>query len=383
MKKRIFPLFLAAALSASAFPVFAADDTAATLTLSAKTATLGVGEEYFFRAETDSLKKISWSSSDKTVATVNGEGRVKARSEGETAVTAKTGGLEAKIKITVKKAPARVKADDITVTAKFSEKIKVRLPSGSASKGRAFASSDDKTAQVDEYGIVTGKKAGKCTVTVTTYNGLTATLNVTVEPFPKTVTIKGKEYETDLTELSLPWKELAAEDIAPLKYMTKLRTLDLSYNMIGDISVLAGLAKLRELNLSDNRISKIAPLAGLTDLRVLNLSNNNISGLSPLRGLVKLTDLKINGNNVKSAVSLKGLVKLKTLELEDNEIKSVSALEGLKRLTALNLNYNKIRNVGVLKGLGRLRDLRLFDNNIKNSDISDLKKSIPKCGVNA
>ncbi|MDR0197008.1 MAG: leucine-rich repeat domain-containing protein [Oscillospiraceae bacterium] len=380
MKKRVISLFLSAAVL-SAFPFYIPVSAASVLELSARTATLGVGEEYFFFAETDSTKKISWSSSEKTVATVRGDGRVKARSAGKTTITVKTDGLSAEIRLTVKDEPIRVKADNLTVTAKFSEKIKVRLPSGSASKGRTFASSNEKIAQVDENGTVTGKKAGKCTVTVTTYNNLTATAEITVEPFPKTVTIKGKEYETALTELSLSWKDLTSEDIAPLKFMTKLTKLDLSCNRISDVGAIKGLTKLRELNLSDNMIRKIAPLADLTNLRVLNLSNNDIGGLSPLRGLVKLSELKINGNNVRSVVSLKNMVNLKTLELEDNEIKSVSGLKGLSRLRTLNLNFNKIKGISALNGLSRLRDLRLFDNNISASEINGMRKSVPKCKV--
>jgi len=83
---------------------------------------------------------------------------------------------------------------------------------------------------------------------------------------PATITIKGVEYSTDLTELALDSAELTDADIEPLKYMVNLTELSLWSNQISDISALAGLKNLTVLSLGDNRISDINPLAGLTNL---------------------------------------------------------------------------------------------------------------------
>ena len=56
-----------------------------------------------------------------------------------------------------------------------------------------FATSNKKVVAVDENGLVTAKKAGQATVTVTTHNGLTAACEVQVFTAPKKVTLNTKK----------------------------------------------------------------------------------------------------------------------------------------------------------------------------------------------
>lgn len=76
------------------------------------------------------------------------------------------------------------------------------------------------------------------------------------------------------------------------------RTMDLSDNMIVDLSPLAGLSRLEELNLADNMIVDIDALSGLVNLKSANLSNNRIEDLSPILELVKLEYIDLTGNKV-------------------------------------------------------------------------------------
>ncbi|MCP4348971.1 MAG: GTPase, partial [Desulfobacterales bacterium] len=68
-------------------------------------------------------------------------------------------------------------------------------------------------------------------------------------------------------------------DISPLKALTDLTQLYLSYNQISDISPLKALTDLTQLYLSYNQISDISPLKALTDLTTLNLFINPIEEL--------------------------------------------------------------------------------------------------------
>ena len=70
-----------------------------------------------------------------------------------------------------------------------------------------------------------------------------------------TITIKDREFSTDLTSLSLSGQSLTDSDIKSLKYMTNLTYLDLSGNPISDLSALKNLKKLSKLTLSIDQIS--------------------------------------------------------------------------------------------------------------------------------
>ena len=91
------------------------------------------------------------------------------------------------------------------------------------------------------------------------------------------ITIKGEQYSTRLTELTLRSLELTDSDIKELNKMTNLTDLDLYENQISDISVLSGLTNLTSLALSENTISDISALSGLTNLTYLVLNDNPIS----------------------------------------------------------------------------------------------------------
>jgi len=169
------------------------------------------------------------------------------------------------------------------------------------------------------------------------------------------ITIEGVQYSTSLTELDLSNIVLKDETIAPLRYMTNLRLLNLSFGpdwvvddddlwvqQITDITPLAGLTSLEVLDLSGNQLSDITPLSGLVNLEVLFLSINQISDLTPLSGLTRLTDLSLGRNSIEDISPLGGLVNLVSLSLERNQINDITPLGGLSALRRLDLASNPI-----------------------------------------
>ena len=58
------------------------------------------------------------------------------------------------------------------------------------------------------------------------------------------ITIQGVQHSTLLTTLNLRYKQLQNEDIAPLRYMVNLISLNLSYNEISDITPIMRLENL-------------------------------------------------------------------------------------------------------------------------------------------
>lgn len=157
------------------------------ISLSSSKVTLGKGETYKPTATVKGIvdKSVAYSSSNKSVATVNSSGKITAKKAGTAKITAKIlSGKTATLTVTVKKAPAKItttpsKKKVLKKGKSFT--IKTKLSSGSASNKLTFTSSKKKVATVTGKGVVTGKKKGTATITVKTYNNKKATIKVTVK----------------------------------------------------------------------------------------------------------------------------------------------------------------------------------------------------------
>lgn len=119
---------------------------------------------------------VSWSTSDKSVATVE-NGKVTAVAVGTATITAKANGVSKTCQITVKKPSITVSPTSVTIkkgkTAALT--VTVRPSSGKPT----YSSSKKSVATVSDTGVITGVAAGTATITVTC-NGATATVQVTV-----------------------------------------------------------------------------------------------------------------------------------------------------------------------------------------------------------
>ncbi len=137
-------------------------------------------------------KKVSWDSSDKSIATVS-DGVVTAVKAGTATVTVTTqdGGFKATCQVTV--TAKSVDPGTIAVTGVSLDKTTLSLeegatdqltatvsPADATNKDVMWSSSDEGVATVKD-GLVTAIKAGTATITVTTQDGsFTATCQVTV-----------------------------------------------------------------------------------------------------------------------------------------------------------------------------------------------------------
>ncbi|MBN2263685.1 MAG: leucine-rich repeat domain-containing protein [Prolixibacteraceae bacterium] len=88
------------------------------------------------------------------------------------------------------------------------------------------------------------------------------------------------------------------ETLDGISYCIHLKTLDVSNNLITDISDLWDLAQLEELYAANNQIGYIDALCNLTNLRIVDLSGNQIDDISPLFMLKKLKFVNLVGNKV-------------------------------------------------------------------------------------
>jgi predicted alpha-1,2-mannosidase len=147
--------------------------------------TLGVGEKFTLTYELSPVNisgKVTYKSGNPSIATINSKGEIKAKKSGTVKITVTAeNGVTQTCTITVKKAPAYVKADKSAVSLKVKKtsQIKIVLSEGSAGKV-TYTSSNKSIVTVDSKGKVTGKKSGTAYITVKTYNGKTVKVKVTV-----------------------------------------------------------------------------------------------------------------------------------------------------------------------------------------------------------
>lgn len=157
------------------------------LTINKKNFTMMAGTkekiEYTIVPENVTNNALVWDSSDEKVATVDG-GTVKALSVGKCDITATSNnGIKAKCHLTVKVKPTGVRLNAHATTVATNKTVQLSatvLPEKSAYKEVKWESSDTSVATVDATGKVTGIKAGKCKIYVTTYNDKYDYCNVTV-----------------------------------------------------------------------------------------------------------------------------------------------------------------------------------------------------------
>lgn len=141
--------------------------------------TIGKGESYQLSNHTS-----NYSSANPSIATVSSSGKIKGIRVGQTTITISTGISTKTMDVIVKKAPSRLRIKPsgrkkVKKGKKF--RIKVKLPSGSASNKITYRSSRKKIVSVNSKGIVTAKRKGKAVITVKTYNGKKAKLKVIVK----------------------------------------------------------------------------------------------------------------------------------------------------------------------------------------------------------
>ena len=122
-------------------------------------------------------KKLTWTSSDERIATVNREGRVKGVQPGTVTVTAAsaevpevTGSIDVQVVRLARSAAFTQKEYDVILgqTAQLAVAVS---PEDTTDKSVTYKSNNPKKVSVDENGVVTALAAGKATITATTADG--------------------------------------------------------------------------------------------------------------------------------------------------------------------------------------------------------------------
>lgn len=157
------------------------------ITLSKTSTTIGVGKTYTLTKTLPSgtaSNKVTYTSSNKSVATVSSSGKITAKKVGTATITVTTfNGKKATCKVTVKNLPTSVKLNKTSATVKKGGTLTLKAtvsPSKNVISTVTWTSSNTKVATV-KNGKITAKAKGTAVITVKTTNGKTAKCKITVK----------------------------------------------------------------------------------------------------------------------------------------------------------------------------------------------------------
>ena len=185
------------------------------LTLNAETLALGKGEKFQLLPALGQGEAavFAYSSSKKKVASVSSKGVITAKKTGTATIKVTThNGLTAKVKVKVGKAPSKIKlsATKLTLKAGQTAQLQAILPSGAASS-LVWESSNSAVATVDGNGLVTALKGGTAAISVTAFNGRSASCALVVSD------VAGESIEIPASEASASVSQSAAQMLANLR----------------------------------------------------------------------------------------------------------------------------------------------------------------------
>ena len=168
-------LILAVVLSIPNFPIVSngiVKVSAATIKLNKKKATLVKGQKFNLRIS-GTVKKVTWKSSNKKVASVSSKGMVTARKTGNATITATIG--KKKLKCSVKVVQPKLSHKVLNINIGEQSKLNIYNQTGSVT----WETSDYRIASVSSSGNVTGIGFGTCYIHAAT-NGIKFSCKVNV-----------------------------------------------------------------------------------------------------------------------------------------------------------------------------------------------------------
>ncbi|MDR1640686.1 MAG: protein kinase [Clostridiales bacterium] len=144
------------------------------------------------------------------------------------------------------------------------------------------------------------------------------------------VSVKEQTFQSDVTALDLSNQKLRNEDLAELSNLTDIKELNASSNYLFDASSFSMLKTLEKIDVSKNLIQDISALSGMDPL-YLYLSDNEITDISVLGGLANLKLINLSNNQVTDITGLAGLTNLSYLNLRNNPV-SQKQIDNLKSI---------------------------------------------------
>ena len=171
------------------------------------------------------------------------------------------------------------------------------------------------------------------------------------------------------SRLILRSPRIGADDLSPLRSLSRLTTLDLDSNGLTNVSFLEDLTNLTTLDVRRNELTDFSFLERTTSLTTLDLRGNQLTSLSLPESLTGLTALYLDRNPLTDFSFLEELTSLTSLHLHDNRLTSLKLPNSLTSLTTLRLSNNGLTTLRLPEGLTSLTELDLMNNPIATLNV--------------
>lgn len=169
------------------------------VSLNSSVKTLGAGESFTLVSSvpkgTAAYSRTYRSSNTRVAVVGKTDGAIKAKAVGTATIYCTLyNGVNAKCKITVKKAPTAVTLSTKSLTLGVGESFKIKSALSKNSAGSLkWYTGNKKIVTVTSKNVITARGKGTAKLTLKTYNGKTAVCTVTVKPMANSVTLNAKE----------------------------------------------------------------------------------------------------------------------------------------------------------------------------------------------
>ncbi len=149
---------------------------------------------------------VTWTSSNTNIATVDANGVVTGKANGQATITATTGnGKKATCNVIVQTSPTGITLNKTKTTLDLSgekeEQLTATITPSTANINNKikWTSSNEEIATIDETGKITAISNGEAEITITTQNGKTAKCKVIVQTSPTGITLNKTKVTLDLS----------------------------------------------------------------------------------------------------------------------------------------------------------------------------------------
>ena len=245
----------------------------------------GLQDQVKFSVPKGSYATFTYASTDTSIAQVDEHGCVSGVAPGKAEIIATTqNGLSASVQIEVTPEPEAIALGEtsLTIGAGNYYMLEPMLLPENAIGSFAYASSDPKTVFVNAEGRIAGLKTGSAVITVTTYNGVSANLDVVVTDYYKVNSLsviahRGASgyYPENTLEALQQAKALGAHEVELDVRITKDGVLVCHH----DATVLDGTKKKNINTLTFKQLQKIKPDICTFEEAMAMLSENDIKVL--------------------------------------------------------------------------------------------------------
>lgn len=173
------------------------------LQLNTSAVTLGVNEQYVLKIQSDAdiQNLCTFSSGNKSIATVDYLGRIYPQKAGTVTITCSYKNLSAECAVTIYPQATKLTLNATNIALGVGEQIDLNsfINPGTAAYYRVYSSSNSAVASVTSSGgLVTAKAAGTAKITCKLNNGLKAACTVKVYPYAKSLTLNATSITLEL-----------------------------------------------------------------------------------------------------------------------------------------------------------------------------------------